>query len=169
VPPAELHLSQLAEKPFRADSQVLVILYKDTELAGQVQVGLVVGGGRQQDALALVGANILLNGPIPAAFRVSQVVAFVDDHQAITPKGWQLPDHLANGDHPSPQSVLVGVVLPHGNQVLWTDDQRLKSEVILEDSGHSGRHQGLAQTHHVTDEHPVSLVQMVCAIFTAAA
>ena len=34
-------------------------------------------------------------------------------------------------------------------------------EVVLEDSGHSGCHQSFAQAHYVTDEHAVSLVQMV--------
>ena len=57
VAPAELHLAQLSQKSFGSDAEILVVLDEDAQLVGQVQVRLVVGRGRQEDTLALIGAG----------------------------------------------------------------------------------------------------------------
>ena len=55
----------------------------------------------------------------------------------------------------------IAVVLPHRDQVLGADDQRLQAVVVLEDARHGGRHQRLAQADHVADQHAAALVQVV--------
>ncbi len=42
-----------------------------------------------------------------------------------------------------------------------TDDQRFEAVIVLEDARQGGRHQRLAQAHHVADQHAAALVEMV--------
>ena len=58
-------------------------------------------------------------------------------------------------------AVLLAVVLPHGHKVLRANDERFQVVVVLKDTGDGGRHEGLAQTDHVADEHAVAFVQMM--------
>ena len=96
VTPAELYLAQLPEEVFGPDSEVLVILHEDAQLAGKVEVGLVVGRRRQEDALALVGADVFLNGAVTPAPAVAKVVALVDDDQPVAAQVGQLAEHSAD-------------------------------------------------------------------------
>ena len=70
-------------KLLRADAEVLVFGDEQAELVGQVEVGLVVRRGRQQDTLAVVLSNVLLDGAIALAFAVAEVVAFVDQDEPV--------------------------------------------------------------------------------------
>ena len=46
-----------------------------------------------------IRADVLLNGSVSLAFPVTQVVAFVDKHNAITPHIRQLPNRPAYREH----------------------------------------------------------------------
>ena len=50
------------------------------QLVRKVEVGLVVGRRREQDALAVVLLDVLLDGAVALALAVAQVVALVDQH-----------------------------------------------------------------------------------------
>ena len=52
--PDELDLAQLPEQLLGPNADVLLLGDEEPELVREVEVGLVVGRGRQQDALALV-------------------------------------------------------------------------------------------------------------------
>ena len=92
---AELDLSQFAQESLRSYAKVLVVLHEDTQLTGQVQVGLVVGRCGEQDALAVVSADVLPNRAIPPALAVTQVVALVDDDQSVSAEIWQFAQYPA--------------------------------------------------------------------------
>ena len=87
-----------------------------------------------------------------SASGIAQVVGLVHDHQPVPPHACQLSGDHRQREHLSVQPVFPQVLLPHGYQVLRTDDQRLPSLVLLQHSGDGGGHQGLSQTHHVADE-----------------
>ena len=65
----------------------LVLGDEEPQLVGQVEVGLVVGRGGQQDALAVVLADVILDGAVALALAVAQVVAFVDQDEPIAAGG----------------------------------------------------------------------------------
>jgi len=69
---------------------------------------------------------------------------------------------LRDREHPGPQTILLPVVLPHPDEVLRANDERVNAVVILEDTGERGSHERLSQTHYVADEHPSPLVEVVC-------
>ena len=75
----ELGLAELAQQLLRADAEVLIFRDEQPQLVGQVEVGLVVGGRRKQDALALVCLDVLLDGAVALALAVAEVVALVDE------------------------------------------------------------------------------------------
>ena len=58
-----------AQQPLRADAEVLVLRHEQAQLVGEVEVGLVVGRGREQDALALVLLDVLADGAVAPALR----------------------------------------------------------------------------------------------------
>ena len=59
------------------------------------------------------------------------------------------------------QPILVDVVLPHFDQVLWAQDERLSVVVVLKDLRKRRRHQRLAEANHVANEHAVALVEVM--------
>ena len=75
-------VSPISRSTSPAESQVRVLVDEQPQLVGQIQVGLVVGRGRQQDAPALVALDVVLDGPVALALAVAQVVALVDDAPA---------------------------------------------------------------------------------------
>ena len=79
----ELGLAELAKQPLGANAEVLVLRHEQAQLVRKVEVGLVVGRRRQQDALAFVLLDVLLDRPVALALAVAQVVALVDQHDAI--------------------------------------------------------------------------------------
>ena len=127
----------------------------------QIDVGLVVGCGGEQDHLAVVAVDVFPDGAVALAFAVAEVVTLVDDHQPVAAQVGQLgAGHTLRQDVRA-QPVLVRVVLPHAHQVLRAQDQGFQSVVVLEDAGHGGGHQRLAEPHHVADQHAAAFVQMV--------
>ena len=74
----------------RPDPDVRVLRDEQAELVGEVEVGLVVRRRRQQDALAVVRADVLLDRPVALALAVAEVVALVDEDEAIAAEVGQL-------------------------------------------------------------------------------
>ena len=102
VASAELDLPQFAQESLRSYAKVLVVLHEDSQLTGQVQVGLVVGRCGKQDALAVVSADVLPNRAIPPALAVTQVVALVDDDQSVSAEIGQFAQYPAEREDPGP-------------------------------------------------------------------
>ena len=74
------------QQAFRSEPEVFVFRDKQAQLIGKIEVGLVVGRGRKQDALAFIFLDVFLDGPIAFSLAVTQVVAFVNEYQAIPAK-----------------------------------------------------------------------------------
>ena len=79
----ELGLANFAQQAFRSNPQVLVFGHEQTELAGQVSIRLVVRRCRKEDALAVVLPDVFLNSPVSLTLPISQIVALVDEHEAV--------------------------------------------------------------------------------------
>lgn len=59
------------------------------------------------------------------------------------------------------QPIFLAIIVPHLDQVLGTDDQRIEPIVVVKDSRQCGGHQRLAQTNYIADQHAVALVDMM--------
>ena len=157
----ELRLAHLPQQAFGADADVGALGHEQAQLARQVQVRLVVGGRRQQDALAVVLPDVLLNRAVAPAPAVPQVVALVDQHQAVAAQVGQFLKHPAHRQDAGAHPVPLPVVLPHGDEVPGAEDQRLQPVVVLEHPRQRGGHEGLAQADDVADDHAAPPVQVV--------
>ena len=102
-----------------------------------------------------------MDGAVPSALAVPEIVAFVDDDQPVAAQVGELADHPAEGQYPGPQLILIHVVFPHGDEVLGADDERFQPVVILEDASDGGSHECLAKSHDIPDKHAVALVQVM--------
>ena len=131
MPADELRLAHLAQQPLRADAEILALAHEQPQLAGEILIGLVVGRGGEQDALAVVLLYVLLNRTVALAGTVAQIVALVDEHDAIAAHVAELALYAADGEHTPSQPVPVPVVFPHRHQVLGADDERLQPVVVL--------------------------------------
>ena len=140
----ELGLAEITQQPLRAHAQILVLGHEEAQLAGEVDVGLVVRCRREQDALAVVFLDVLLDGAIALPRPVAQVVALVNQDDAVAPQGRQLTRRPGDREHLRQQPVLGDVVLPHRDEVLRADDQRFSEVIVLEDLGDRARHERLA-------------------------
>ena len=82
------------EQFFGANTEVFggVFGEEEAQLGGEVEIGFVVGRGREEDALALVLLDIFFDGLVASSFAVAQVVAFVDNDDAETAQVWQFVD-----------------------------------------------------------------------------
>ena len=118
----EFRFADVSQQAFRANAQVVVLGNEQAELAGEVQVGLVVGRRRQQDAHAVVFPDVFLYGPVSPAFTVSQMVALINEHQPVSAQVGQLAHDLTDRQDARPHAVLFAVILPHRNEVLRADD-----------------------------------------------
>lgn len=157
----ELGLPEVAKEPLRADADFAVLGKEETKLVRQVVIGLVVGRGREQDHAAFVFLDVLLDRPVALALPVAQVVALVDDHEPVPAQLGKLAGRPGDGEDLGPQAVPVGIVLPHGHEVLGAEDEGLEPMVVLEHSSQGRGHEGLPQAHHITHENPAALVQVV--------
>ncbi len=88
-------------------------------------------------------------------------MALVDQHQPVTPQLTQLPLRLADGQHLRQQPILIDVRLPHPDEILGAENQRLPALLILEDACQCRPHQRLAQADHVADQHTSPLAHVV--------
>lgn len=67
----ELGFAHLAELPLGANPQVFVFLHEQAQLTGEVKIGLVVWRGGQQDTLAFVLLDVLLNRAVTFTFAIT--------------------------------------------------------------------------------------------------
>ena len=100
----------------------LIFGHEQPQLVRKVEVGLVVGRRRKQDAAAFVFRDILLDRAIAASLAVAQVVALVDQHDAIAAKSGSSRVTRVTDSTFATQPVLGDVVLPHLHEVLRADD-----------------------------------------------
>src|SRR5205823_5173428 len=101
---------------------------EESELVREVEVRLVIGCRAEEDAAALVGLDVVADCAVAATLPVPQVVALVDDDHAEAAKSRQFGEDAGDREDPASQPVLVAVVLPHRDEVLRTEDQRLQTE-----------------------------------------
>jgi len=102
-----------------------------------------------------------VDGLVALTFAIAEILALVDDDQAVAPEVGQLSHHLPQGDDPGGELVFVNVPLPHVAQFGWTNDQGVAVIVLLHDSGHGGSHQGFAKAHDISKKHTSPPVQVV--------
>ncbi len=107
------------------------------QLAGEIEIGFVVGCRREQHHHAVVDLQILADRPVGLALTVAQVVRFVDDDQAVARELIReiTDDPAVRQDAMRPELETVGVVIPHLGQVLRTQDQSLQHVVIPHHAG----------------------------------
>ena len=65
------------------DADHVVGIQEQAKLVGEVEVGFVVGRGRKKDALAGVARDVIADGGPAPALAVPEVVAFVNDDDAV--------------------------------------------------------------------------------------
>lgn len=71
---------------FRTDADILIIFDEKSKLRGQVDERFVVWRSGQQDALAIVGAYVVLDHLVTLTFAIAQVVALIDQDRSIASK-----------------------------------------------------------------------------------
>ena len=80
----ELCLADRFQVLLRPDAQDIFFANEQTQLSGQVQVAFIVRRRRQQDAAAFVCAYVIMDRPVTLPLTITQVVAFINDHDAVT-------------------------------------------------------------------------------------
>ena len=50
------------------------------------------------------------------------------------------------------------IVLPHADQVFWTNDERFRPVVVLKNSRQRYRHERLAEADHISNHHAAAFV-----------
>ena len=157
----ELGLAQLAQQSFRSNPQVFIFWHEEAQLVGEVEISFVVWRGGKHNNLTLVFLNVFLNCTVTLPLAVAQIVAFINQHEAVAAQIGQLAGDHADGKHLRAQAILVAVVFPHLDKVLRAEDKCLKSLVILKDACQRCRHQRFAQADYIADERAATLVEMV--------
>ena len=66
------------------DTNDIVGVQEQPKLVREIKVGFVVGRGRKENALAGVARQIIAHGGPAAAVAVPQIVAFINDDDAVT-------------------------------------------------------------------------------------
>ena len=148
----ELSLAaQLTEVAFRSDAQIPVLLNEQAELTGKIEVGFVVGRCGEQDDAAIVFVDVFLNRAITFSFAVSQIMAFVNEDEAIPPKVRQLLDDTAQRQHSPAQVIFLAIRFPHFDEVLGANDERFNAVVLFKNARERGAHHRLAQADNIAD------------------
>lgn len=91
-------------------------------------------------------------------------MAFVNDEQTITRGVWAIEgsNNLTERQDAPVDFVGLEVLFPHRDEFGRADDgERVALVVLLKHAGDSGRHQGLAQSHHITEQHPAAAMQIM--------
>src|ERR1700691_386736 len=92
---------------FGPDVDCIVWIDKQSKLVGEIKVGFVVGrGGKENDFASVAGQIIADSGPA-ATLAISQIVAFVNDYNAVTAKIGEAVLRLGDGDDFGDQAVAV--------------------------------------------------------------
>ena len=90
----ELDLAHLLQKTLRPNAEVLIRGHKETELAREVEIVLVVRRGRQQDAFAVVLLEVVRDDSVNLPLAIPEVVTLIEDDEPISAQLWKLVDHL---------------------------------------------------------------------------
>lgn len=105
--------------------------------------------------------DVLLNRLVPAPVAVSEVVALIDQHDAIPRHFRQFIDDGAERHYFCRKAVTVSVVVPKRNEILRTNNKASQKMGLLENASQGRRHDGLAKTNYVADDHSAALIQIV--------
>jgi len=164
VAPGELvgaAVAVMAEVLFGPDADNVVGIEEETELVGEVEVGFVVGRGREQDAATGVAGQVIAHRGPAAAFTVPEVVAFVNDDDPVAAEVGQAVLRLGDGNDLGNEAVAVGVVFPHADQVFRAEDEGFKgARRVLKHAGQRGGHEGLAEADDVAQNDAAALFQV---------
>ena len=144
---------------FGMNAEVEIGIDEQLQLVGEVKIILVVRGCRQQEDLVTLIGQEVLDHRIPLAFRIAQVVAFVNDDQLEEPflAGIEL---LGDRARLHLEVILLGVLSPHLPQIRRADHERRSAKrflVKLRDRTGSDR---LAQADHVADHRTAAFLQV---------
>ena len=116
----EFGFALLAEEFFRPDADVFLFVDEQPKLIGQVEIGLVVGRGGEQNDPAVVGADVLGDGPIATSLAVAKIVAFVDEHQAEATQCREVRAVTRVMDNTlARKAILLPIVFPHARPGSW--------------------------------------------------
>ncbi len=162
MPTDELRFAKFAEQPLRADADVVIHVDEQAKLIGEIEIGLVVWRGGQQDDPTVIGVDVLGDGTIALAFPVAKVMAFVDEHKTIAAQVRKFALDVCHRQDFGSQPILLAVVLPHRHQVLRAEDEGFDAVVILEDPGQGRCHQGLPEADDIADYDAATFVEMMC-------
>ena len=149
-----------ADHGLGADADVLVVLDEQAKLRGKVDKRFIVGGGGQQNAAAVIGSDIILDGLVAFALAVPEVVALVDQDRAIPLQLLQLGFDARKRDDFGVEFVGLNIVVPHVEQVLGAYDQAAPID-FLNDFEKRGCHDRLSETDDIADHHAATLVEVV--------
>ena len=89
------------------------------------------------------------------------------DHNQLVACG-QLRELLmghAKGDDPGPEIPTLVILLPHGQQILRTDNHRAQVKIIAKDPNEGTRHHRLPQANDITEQHATALIEMARSNF----
>ncbi len=67
------------------------------------------------------------------------------------------------------QAVFVGVAFPHLDEVFRTQNKCADAARLFKHPGQRRRHDGLAQAHHITDQHAAAFLEVVRGEFYGGA
>ena len=73
---------------FRTNAEILGFVNKEAELVREIEIGFVVGCRGEEDDLALVLLDVILNGAVAFTLTVSEVMALVNHNETVAPKVW---------------------------------------------------------------------------------
>lgn len=93
---AEFQHAVFSDEPLWAYAEVLVFRDKQPKLIGKIEIGLVVGSGREQDDPAFILSQVLLNSPVTLSFSITKVLTFVNDYEPETTQLRQLLQYAGN-------------------------------------------------------------------------
>ena len=115
--------SVFAHVPLGADTNVGLLINEQAQLGREVVLGLVVWRRGQQDDFGIAALDVFRNGFVAPTFAVAQVMAFVNEYQAVALEVGQLFGDLRHWQHHAAQAVFCAVVLPHRLQVFGANDE----------------------------------------------
>ena len=143
------------------DADDIVGIQEQAKLVGEVEVGFVVGGGGDKDAPAGVARDVIADGGPAPALAIAEVMAFVNDGDAVAAEVGQSILGLGDGDDLGDQAVAVGVVFPHADEVFGAEDEGFEgARRVLKHAGQRGGHEGFAEANDVAQDHAAALFQV---------
>lgn len=146
---------------FGANANDVFGFEEQTQLVGEVEIRFVVRRCGKENAAAGVARNVIADDSPTAAFAISQVVALVNNNDAITAKLRQDRLGLGDGHHSGYEPIPMRVVLPHAHEVFRADDQRFERvRRVLKNPGKRRSHERFPKAHHITEDDAPALFKM---------